>query len=128
MKTQRVIESESIAWVNMAKSFTRSENRFFEIASIFSGENKDITTGNMMSSPGIKYKDKVIAFYYNDEMVIRLGKSADHKSLGINNPKFLNPFKHKPPMTGWVCFSSNDIGRWEKLTHVALETMKNEID
>lgn len=124
METERL----STLRAGMIEVINDSENRFFEIASILSGEDKNIITGNMMSSPGIKYKNKVIAFYHQNEMVIRLGKGADLKSLKINNPKFLNPFKHKPPMTGWICFSYKDHERWEKLCRVALDVMKSEID
>ena len=67
----------------MADTATKSENRFFEIASMLSGEDKNILTGNMMSSPGIKYKNKVIAFYHRDEMVFWVGKDADLVKLGI---------------------------------------------
>ncbi len=106
----------------------KSETRFFEIANILSGEDSHISTGKMMSSPGIKYKTKVIAFYHQDEMVIRLGKGTDLEALGIKNPKFLNPFKHKPPMTGWVCFSYDDHERWEEFARIALDVMIDEID
>ena len=82
----------------------------------------------MKYSTGIQYKSKVIAFYHQDEMVIRLGKSADLESLGIKNPKFLNPFKNKPPMTGWVRFSYDDHERWEEFARIALDVMKYEID
>lgn len=112
----------------MSKSTTKAENRFFEIASILSGEDKKIAIGNMMSSPGIKYKNKVIAFYHKDEMVIRVGKNADIAELGITNPKFLSPFKSKPPMTGWICLSYGERSKWKKISRVALAVMKSEID
>ena len=102
-KIPKATELPFIAWAKMSKSATRSENRFFEIASILSGEDKNINLGNMMSSPGVKYKNKVIAFYHKEEMVFRIGKDADLVKLGIPKPKFLSPFKSKPPMTGWIC-------------------------
>lgn len=82
----------------------------------------------MMSSPGIKYKDKVIAFYHKDEMVFRIGNEADLVKLGIPKPKFLSPFKSKPPMTGWICLGYGERSKWEKISRVALVVMKSEID
>ena len=112
----------------MAKPVTKPENRFFEIASILSGEDKNIITGNMMSSPGIKYKNKVIAFYHRNEMIFRVGKEADLVKLGIRKPKFLSPFKSKPPMTGWICLGYGERSNWEKICRFALAVMKLEID
>lgn len=112
----------------MANLTTKAENRFFEIARILSREDKKITLGNMMSSPGIKYKNKVIAFYHKDEMVFRVGKEADLVKLGIAKPKFLSPFKSKPPMTGWICLGYAERSNWEKISRVALSVMKSEID
>lgn len=82
----------------------------------------------MISSPDIKNKSKVITFYHNDEMVFRVGKEIDFKKHGIENPKYLNPFKSKPPMTGWICISYSDEKRWEEFTRFAFEAMKSEID
>ena len=112
----------------MADTKTKSENRFFEIASLLSGEDKKITLGNMMSSPGIKYKNKVIAFYHRDEMVFRIGKGADFVKLGIRKTKFLSPFKSKPQMTGWICLGYGERVIWEKISRAALDVMKSEID
>ena len=112
----------------MSKSATESENRFFEIANILSGEDKKITIGSMMSSPGIKYKNKVIAFYHKDEMVFRVGKEADLVKLGIPKPKFLRPFKSKPPMTGWICVGFSERSKWDTISRFALSVMKSEID
>lgn len=128
MKTVREIGSGFTARVNLADSLNRSEVFFFEIANTLSGEDKNISMAKMMSSPGIKYKTKMIAFYHQDELVIRLGKSADLDALGIKTPKFLNPFKHKPSMTGWICFSYDDHESWEEFARIAIDVMKDEID
>ena len=112
----------------MAEAINKSENRFFEIASMLSGEDKNIISGNMMSSPGIKYKNKVIAFYHREEMIFRVGKDANLVKLGIRKPKFLSPFKSKPPMTGWICLGYGERSKWEKISRVALDVMKSEID
>ena len=105
----------------------RSEEKFYQISDLLSHEEPGISIGKMMSSPGIKYKSKVIAFYYNDEMIVRMGKGINLKKLGIENPKYLSPFKTKPPMTGWICISYSDEKRWEEFTRIALEVMKSEI-
>ncbi len=84
--------------------------------------------GKMMSSPGITYKNKVIAFYHKDEIVFRVGKEADLAKLGIPKPKFLSPFKSKPPMTGWICLGYDERSKWEKIGRFALAVMKSEID
>ena len=112
----------------MTEALNKSENRFFEIASILSGEDQKITLGNMMSSPGIKYKNKVIAFYHKDEMIFRVGKGADLVKLGIRKPKFLSPFRSKPPMTGWICLSYSERNKWEKISRIALAVMKSDIN
>lgn len=49
------------------------EKVFYAIAEKLSGKNKDVILGKMMSSPGIKYKNKIFAFYYHNQMVFKLG-------------------------------------------------------
>lgn len=82
----------------------------------------------MMSSPGIRYIKKVFAFYYHDQMVFRLGKQFKPESVKLKSYTLLNPFKNKPPMSGWfqVPFSQKQL--WEKLSYLALENIKQEID
>lgn len=78
-----------------------SEKLFYSIAEKLSMENDNVSLGKMMSSPGIKYKDKVFVFYFKQQMVFKLGKEFDPPSIGINNFSLLNPFKTKPPLAGW---------------------------
>ena len=106
----------------------RSEEKFYRISDLFSQKEPDISIGKMMSSPGIKYKSKVIAFYHDDEMIFRVGKKFNPNKHDIKNPKFLNPFKNKPPMTGWICLSYADEKRWDEFTKIALNVMRSEID
>ena len=49
------------------------EALFKSIAVMLASENSDIVEGKMMSSPGIKYKNKVFAFYYNEKMIFPAG-------------------------------------------------------
>ncbi|MFC2103316.1 hypothetical protein ACFLSS_02690 [Bacteroidota bacterium] len=55
---------------------SKEEKLFYSISDKMIAENNDITIGKMMSSPGIKYKNKVFAFYYNNRMVFRLAKNS----------------------------------------------------
>lgn len=80
----------------------------------------------MMSSPGIVRNKKVFAFFWNDDMVFRLGKGYDPATLKVKTWRFLNPFKDKPPMTGWFVVPPSEISRWEKLARAALEAMRLE--
>ena len=105
-----------------------AKDKFYQIFYHLSQNDPDISIGKMMSSPGIKYKSKVIAFYHNDEMIFRVGKKIDLKKHGIINPKFLSPFKTKPPMKGWISLTYSDENRWEEFTEISLDVMRSEID
>ncbi len=85
--------------------------------------NRNIGDGNMMSSPGIKYKNKVFAFYHDRAMIFRLGKGFDIESEGVNTYEFLNPFKNKPPMKGWFVVPVTEIDNWQKLAEIAMNNM-----
>ena len=59
----------------------QEEILFRKIAEKLATENDSVSPGKMMSSPGIKCKNKVFAFYYNKQMVFRLGKEFDPRSF-----------------------------------------------
>ena len=84
--------------------------------------------GKMMSSPGIKYKNKVFAFFYNEEMVFRLGKKYDPLEDSIENFDLLNPFKNKPPLAGWFVIPNEYQKKWEALSKKALKKIQSELD
>ena len=86
-----------------------------------------VVHGKMMSSPGLKYKNKVFAFYYNQEMTFRLGKGFDLESLGINKYSLLSPFKNKPPLAAWFNIPYEYQNKWESLAELALNKLKAEI-
>ena len=88
----------------------------------------DIEEGNMMSSPGIKYKNKVFAFYHNKTMVFRLGKGYDIESEGVKSHSFLNPFKTKPPMKAWFVVSAYEIENWQNLAEIAMGIIVSETE
>jgi len=86
-------------------------------------EFPEVNEGKMMSAPGIRFKTKVFAFYYEHSMTFRLGKGVDLKPMGITEWKHLSPFKNKPAMTGWYIIDDSYSEHWEKLAYQALGTM-----
>ncbi|MDN5212643.1 hypothetical protein QQ020_11325 [Fulvivirgaceae bacterium BMA12] len=104
-----------------------SEILFNTITNELTSEHAAVAAGKMMSSPGIKYKNKVFAFYYNDQMVFRLGKEFDPEVLGITQFGYLSPFKNKPPMKGWVEVPFVYHQKWRDLAALALEKIEKEI-
>jgi len=53
----------------------------------------NVHLSKMMSAPGLKFIDKVFAFFNNDSMGFRLGPNFSPDKLGIKNPKPLSPLK-----------------------------------
>ncbi len=107
---------------------TRAEEKFNIIAEKLSAELNNVERGKMMASPGITYKTKVFAFYYKDQMVFRLGKGFDPKTVGVEEFNFLSPFKNKPPLAGWFEIPVKYEEKWEELAEIALGAIKAEID
>ena len=105
----------------------KEEILFTQIVESLSAKYEHVEAGKMMSSPGIKFRNKVFAFYYQDQMCFKLGKGFDIESLGIHDYSFLSPFKNKPPMKGWfnVPFAYQD--QWKSLAEIALEKMQMEL-
>jgi hypothetical protein len=97
-----------------------AEQRFHVIAAQLVSENSSVTTGKMMSSPGIQYQGKNFAFFYNDQMVFKLGREFQPESWGIQQYSLLSPFKTKPPMVDWFEIGAADAHRWEELARYAL--------
>jgi len=75
----------------------------------------------MMSDSGLKYKDKVFAFYHKESMGFRLGPDFDPEQFGLKNFKFLSPLKKKPPLKGWFIIDKLESDTWEALSEKALE-------
>ncbi len=82
-----------------------------------------LAKGRMMSSPAIKAKGKVFAFFHNDRMTFRLGKDFDPDAAGLVDWRYLSPFKNKPPMTGWISVSFDQHDRWAQLAELAFERL-----
>ena len=105
----------------------KEEELFLKITDEMSKIDPDIRPGKMMSAPSIKYKSKVFAFYYNREMVFRVGKDFEPESEGITDFGYLSPFKNKPPMKGWLQIGNKYDRKWLTLAKKAYQLMKKEI-
>jgi hypothetical protein len=70
---------------------------FNEISRKLTENDPSVTFGRMMSSPGIKYKGKVFAFYYRSKMVFKLWKGFNFQDFEIESFEILSPFKNKAP-------------------------------
>jgi hypothetical protein len=80
-----------------------------------------------MSSPGIRYRHKVIAFFYHEAMVFKLGRAFDPETFGLHEYQLLSPFKTKPPLRDWFEVSAIHVDRWEELARLALQRMREEL-
>lgn len=101
------------------------EELFETIVEEFTNTNTDVMPGKMMSSPALKYKGKVFAFFWNNQMTFKLGKGRDLEAeFGISDYEFLSPFKNKPPMNGWYVVPSQYADQWSALTQEALFLME----
>ena len=108
-------------WLNQ---MNQPQDLFETILEDLSQLESHVQEGNMMRSPGMKYKDKVFAFFYKEAMGFRLGPNFDPKSSGIENAKPLSPFKTKPPLKGWFIIDASERDRWAELSSKALEFTK----
>src|SRR6266487_2544934 len=104
----------------------KEELLFHKIASSLSKDHY-VTKGKMMSAPGIKYKNKFFAFYYNKEIIFRLGSGFDPTKHNIKNCRLFNPFKNKAPMKNWFQLPYPENKRWEELAIYALNVLKGEL-
>ncbi len=109
------------------KPMEKEESLYQVIGDKLIKKHNGVAHGKMMSSPGLKYKKKVFAFYYNQEMTFRLGKNFDLAKLGINKYSLLSPFKNKPPLAAWFNISYEYQHQWEELAELALNKLKEEI-
>ncbi len=88
-------------------------------------ENQGVNAGNMMRSPAICFQSKVFAFYYNEQMVFKLDQKAPSTMHDYPGSQFLNPFKNKPPMKGWLVVPSQYQQQWYQLAEEAYENIKS---
>jgi len=86
-----------------------------------------VEMGKMMSNPGLTYKGKVFCFEYKDKIVFKLGKDYDINAHGILDYEYLNPFKKKGPMLAWYVIDNTYETKFEALSLIALNEMKQYI-
>lgn len=103
------------------------EQHFAAIAEQLATESQEITTGKMMSSPGIRYRNKVIAFLYHETMVFKLGRDFDAGAFGLHEYQLLSPYKTKPPLRDWFEVAATHSDRWKELARLALQRMREEL-
>ena len=96
------------------------EERFEKIATQFVEGQEGVILGKMMSSPGLKYNNKVFAFFHKDKMGFRLGTSFNLEANGVKHAEPLSPFKTKPPLKGWYMVDVIEADLWPLLTEEAL--------
>jgi hypothetical protein len=99
------------------------EQCFRSIAALLARENSAITSGKMMSSPALQYQGKVFAFYYDKQMVFRLGRAFQPEAFSIRQYQVLAPFKTKPPMADWFEIPFAEQHLWEDLARYALQRL-----
>ena len=98
-----------------------TEAQFMALVNKFSSSNPEVIPAKMMSSPALKYRNKVFVFFHKDDMGFRLGADFDPVSFGLLSARLLSPFKTKPPLKGWYIVSAKEIEFWETLTEKALD-------
>jgi len=103
------------------------EGLFNSIAERYAARYKHVARGPMMSSPGIRYKNKNFAFFHNNEMTFKLGKTFNAKANGIKKLRHLSPFKTKPPLKAWYIVSGHQKEIWEDLALLAFEYIQQEV-
>src|SRR5262245_45582990 len=100
---------------------TAAFKQFQAIAETLTRENPAISIGKMLSAPGIRYQEKVFAFFARDRLMVRLGRGFDPAAMGVHEYQLLAPFKTKPPLLDWFEISADCIEQWEALARVALQ-------
>lgn len=104
----------------------RAYTRFLRIQEEMITKYGSVSPGKMMSSPAIRYKTKVFAFYHNNEMIFRMGKDFDPSTFKLRKYSILNPFKKKAPLYGWFQVPIIESKKWEKLAIYAYDKIVKE--
>ncbi len=84
-----------------------------------------VAEGKMMTAPALQYRKKVFVFFHDGEMCFKLGKDFDPATYGIQDFKYLSPFKNKAPMKAWFYLPYTERKLWDKLTQLALDKIRN---
>ncbi|WP_299533757.1 hypothetical protein [Ulvibacterium sp.] len=100
--------------------------KFEEIRTQVCARYADVTEGKMMRSPAIHYKKKVFAFLSRkNKMVFKFGKDYPIHRLDVQMQEF-SPFKTKKPLKGWYEVDFDKNQKWENLTEIALQLIKEK--
>lgn len=85
----------------------------------------DVEKGRMMSSPALKFENKVFAFYHDHKMCFKLGDTSlvESRSLPVI---LLSPFKTKGPLKGWFWVAEENSGFWRELALSALDRISTK--
>jgi hypothetical protein len=106
----------------------RGREAFEGIAGRMIAAHDGVEEGRMMSCAAIAYRGKVFAFLGSKgKMVFRLGKGYEPDAAGLAGWSYLSPFKHKPPMRGWIIVPVALNARWSDLAEEALALMRAEV-
>lgn len=105
----------------------RGRSAFESIAGRMIAAHEGVEEGRMMSCAAVAYRGKVFAFLGSKgKMVFRLGKGYQPEAAGLTDWSYLSPFKHKPPMRGWIIVPVVQDARWSDLAEEALALMRAE--
>ena len=77
-----------------------------------------------MRAPALIHGDKVFAFFHKDQMVFKLGDQTSLYLEKYPGSSFLNPFKNKPPLKGWLVVPGDYQRHWKSLTEMAYENIR----
>jgi len=91
-------------------------------------KREHVELGKMMSAPGIRYKNKVYAFLWDDKIGFKLGKGFDIEGTSVSKWEYLNPFKNKAPMKAWYIIGIEHADLWEEFTELAYQFIYNEVE
>jgi len=105
----------------------KEEKLYLKICDILIAKDSNIIHGKMMTSPGLKYKNKVFLFFYNNAITFKLGKDFNPEKNSIERWDYLSPFKNKPPMRAWFELPYSEKDKWEAMAFLALEKIKEQI-
>ena len=98
------------------------EQYFKQIQSDMEIAYTGVARGSMMRSPALTYKSKVFAFFHKNEMGFKLDQKAALVMEQYPGSRYLNLFKNKPPMKGWLIIPAGYHYDWGNL---AVEAYKN---
>jgi hypothetical protein len=99
---------------------------FLRIVDEMVNEYHSLNLGKMMSSPALRYKSRVFAFYHKNEMIFKLGREFDPETFKLKEYSILNPFKNKAPMYDWFQVSFVENKKWKKLAVYALNKIMKD--